>query len=164
MGFMGDLGLATEKADLLGRAGEWTVFCAPGDAPPITNISLSTVDGRRPRALEYVAVGTTRQLIYAPLLSVRVEASRAALDVLGMAEDGRGWRVLALAVVDDDRGEVYLAQYLPAAKVWSVESRPAVGGGELVDLVLVGDVADGEPEYRRIWSGPGWVARCVGVV
>lgn len=162
---MGGIDLAVERAAVLERVAVWTVFCAPADAPPVHNISLS-IDafGRRPKAPEYVLVGSSGQLAEWPLLSMRVKALRSAVGLLGMAEDARRWRMVALAAVDDGCGEVRLAQYMPSAVVWSIESLPGEGGGsgvELVDLVLVsreGEDDDGVG-YRRMIGGPGWLAR-----
>lgn len=173
---------AVDRAELLGRVGVWSVFCAPGDAQPIDSIGFGTECGRRPVASGYVEVGTASRLVDEVSWSLRVAARRDALEALGVVEDDRVWRVLALAVVDDAGGEVHLAQYMPAAVVWSVNERPVypvtrqangtlmvenldpapVGvGGEWCELVVVARLPSaGEGyAYRRMFGGPGWRAR-----
>lgn len=153
---------AAGRSEVLGRAGDWTVFCAPDDARPIHNISLQTDAGRAPLVPGYVRVGTTSRLVHGPQLSMRFVAERSALEALGMAEDSRMWRVLALCVVDDQAGEVYLGQYMPDVVVWSIVPRR--------DDKSVCDVAalayldrDLEYAYRLTFAGPGWLARLAEV-
>lgn len=148
---------AVDKAELLERVGVWSVFCAPGDAQPIDSIGFDTECGRRPVVSGYVEVGTASRLVDEALCSLRVAARWDALEALGVVEGDRAWRVLALAVVDDAGGEVHLAQYMPAAVVWSVTG----GVGEWCELVVVArpsGVGEGYA-YRRMFGGPGWRVR-----
>lgn len=171
---MGRLNWSGLKAGLVDRAREWEVFCAPGDAEPIHNISLQTDRGRAPLPPGYVSLSTVApdfvvdSMMSAPdfvdsMMSVRLLADRALLERMGMDENGERWRVLALAVVDDAAGEVYLAKYLPSAVVWSIRPVRQVDGSEhkrLLDVTLVGHVDSGEGfAYRKTFAGPGWVAR-----
>lgn len=149
------------RAELLSRAGVWTVFCAPGDAQVVETLSRETDRGRAPLVPGYVEVGMTRRGVVDELMTMRVVARRSALELLGMVKDARRWRVLALCVVDDQAGEVHLGLSMPSAVVWSIAERKAEGDGDpLCDVVLAAylDVDRGYA-WRRTFAGPGWLAR-----
>lgn len=73
----------------------------------------------------------------------------------------RTWRVLSLAVDEGDAGEIYIARYLPRAKVSGFEPQ-AFGGGD--DPITWGVTFTGEEDsdlgFSESWffGGPGWKA------
>ena len=76
----------------------------------------------------------------------------------------RFYRVLALAVDQGDAGEIYIARYMPRAKV-SGFSEQAFGGGD--DPIMWGvtftGFEDSDLGYSESWifGGPGWKALLV---
>lgn len=71
------------------------------------------------------------------------------------------YRVLSLAVDEGDAGEIYIARFLPRAKVTSYSDQ-AFGGGD--DPIVWGATFTGEEDStlgyseRWIFGGPGWNA------
>lgn len=74
----------------------------------------------------------------------------------------RHYRVLSLAVDDGDAGEIYVARFLPRAKVTNYSEQALLGSGD--DPITWGVTFTGEVDSdlgyseRWIFGGPGWLA------
>lgn len=98
----------------------------------------------------------------ADLSSLVADATTGELKIAKPARPkSKHWRVLSLAVDNGDGGEIYIARYLPRAKVTGYAEQ-SFGGGD--DPVLWGVTFTGEEDsdegYSEAWyfGGPGWKA------
>jgi len=72
---------------------------------------------------------------------------------------GKHYRAMSLAVDLADGGEVYIARFLPRAKVSNYAEQSHNGGVVTWGVTLTGEV-DGDLGYSESWifGGPGWFA------
>lgn len=96
----------------------------------------------------------------ADLRNITVDSATGELRIAKpVRPKSRHYRVLSLAVDENEAGEIYIARFLPRAKVSSYAEQAFGGGDEPVTwgVTLVGE-EDSDLGYSEEWlfGGPGW--------
>lgn len=98
----------------------------------------------------------------ADLAAIRGDAATGEVKVVKPATpQSRSYRVLSIAVDDSEYGEIYIARFLPNAKVTNYAEQPLSGGDEAIPwgVTWTSEYDDdlGTTEIQ-LFGGPGWLA------
>lgn len=154
-----DLGLVSKDGFSFPRESEQSEvtsfgFNTPTRTDQISDVMSMTVTCQETKLMTlglYVGVDTTNVLAAATTGELRIAKPSTALNL--------HYRLLQLAVDENDAGEIYLARYFPYAKVIERGEQQVSDGDDPIVYNLTfraePDPTSGK-DVEFLWAGPGW--------